>query len=75
MKTLNANLKDFSWMTFLVVVIVLIVVIVGGIKVIDNSLGYDEWIKQLIGAGVTAGILGVGRGIHSGLQQHGHGRK
>lgn len=64
-KAVNKGLGTFSWMTLIVVITAVIVVIVGAIKVIQGDITYDVWVKQLVGVAVSAGVLGIGRGIRN----------
>ena len=57
------NLKSLPVATLLLAVAFVVVVVVGGVKVIDGSLGYVSYCKQVAVLAVGLGLLGIGRGL------------
>lgn len=62
---------EFPWATALVIVISLIVIVVGGVFVIfDDDYYFGEYSDQLVLLSIGVGLVGIGRGIRSGLVRH-----
>ena len=57
------NLKTLPVATLCLAVAFVLVVVVGGIKVLDDSLGYVTYAKQVAILAVGLGLLGIGRGL------------
>ena len=57
--------------TISVVAIFAIVAIIGGIVVIVGNMTFEEYLDNLVKLAVGIGILGVGRGVMSGLKKQG----
>lgn len=70
------NTQEFPWATAMMTLIAVIVVLIGGLVVIfdDDTLGFAQYIDTLAKLSVGVGILGVGRGVRSGLLRHRQGR-
>lgn len=67
---LNGN---FPWATVGLWALTIIVAVVGGAVVIwgpPGALSFDDYVKVLSAFGVAQGLLGVGRGVNSGLTNH-----
>lgn len=59
------NLKTLPIATLCLAIAFVLVVVVGGIKVLDDSLGYVAYSKQVAILAVGLGLLGIGRGLDS----------
>jgi hypothetical protein len=67
------NSTEFPWATAIIAVIAFIIVVVGGGVVMfgsSGSLTFDRYLTDLERLAVAVGILGIGRGIRSGLAKH-----
>lgn len=65
--------KALPWATIGLWALTVIVAVVGGAVVIwgkNGALSFDEYVKALAAFALAHGILGVGRGINSGLTNH-----
>lgn len=57
--------------TIVTLVIFAIVAIIGGVVVIAGNMTFEDYLDNLVKLAVGIGILGVGRGIMSGLKKQG----
>lgn len=63
--------RDFPWATFGVLGLTSIIAIVGGAVVIwghPGALSFNEYVDAMWKFALAAGVLGVGRGVKSGLE-------
>lgn len=68
---MNTDATEFPWATAIMAVIAIVIVIVGGAVVIwgePGTLSFQDYLNDLEKFGVAVGLLGVGRGIRSGLK-------
>jgi hypothetical protein len=57
--------------TIATLVIFAIVAIIGGVVVIVGNMTFEDYLDSLVKLAVGIGILGVGRGVMSGLKKQG----
>lgn len=65
--------KSIPWATILLLVLVLIAALVGGGVVIwgrPGALSFENYLGDLKDFAFAVGLLGVGRGIKAGLENH-----
>lgn len=65
--------KSISWATVLLGALVVIAACVGGGVVIwgpPGALSFQEYLNDLKGFAVAVGVLGIGRGVKAGLENH-----
>lgn len=66
--------SDFPWATFGVVLLTSVIALVGGGVVIwghPGALSFNDYIDAMWKFTAAVGILGVGRGVKAGLENHG----
>lgn len=65
--------KSIPWATVMIVVLVSVAALVGGAVVIwgpDGALSFQDYLDLLQKFAIAAGILGIGRGVKAGLENH-----
>jgi hypothetical protein len=66
--------NDFPWSTFGVMVLTIVAALVGGAVVIwgnPGALTFNEYLDYMWKFAGAIGILGIGRGVKAGLENHG----
>lgn len=60
--------EEFPWATALVSLAALIIIVIGGAAaIVDDGYKMEEYFNDLARISVGLGLLGIGRGIRSGL--------
>lgn len=65
--------KSISWATVMTVILVAIAALVGGAVVIwghPGALSFQDYLNDLQKFAVAVGLLAIGRGVKSGLENH-----
>jgi hypothetical protein len=65
--------KSISWATITLITLVAIAAIVGGAVVIwgpSGALSFQQYLDDLEKFAVAVGLLGIGRGVKAGLENH-----
>jgi len=66
--------NDFPWSTFGVMVLTTVAAVVGGVVVIwghSGALSFNDYLNYMWKFTAAVGLLGIGRGVKSGLENHG----
>jgi hypothetical protein len=60
--------EEFPWVSALVILAALVIIFVGGgAAILNESYSMEEYFRDLSRISIGLGLLGIGRGIRSGL--------